>query len=84
MNIELNSVIRNELNKIYEDCLCARCLNDIKNEMNSIHANKFKSNDDLAMEEDYYINENGNWVFTAKYHLKRGYCCGNGCKHCPY
>ena len=23
-------------------------------------------------------------IFTRKYHLKRGYCCNNGCKHCPY
>jgi hypothetical protein len=23
-------------------------------------------------------------VFTAQHHLKRGYCCGNGCRHCPY
>jgi len=34
--------------------------------------------------EDYYINENGYRVFTEKYHLKRGFCCKNGCKHCPY
>lgn len=34
--------------------------------------------------EDYYLNEAGLMVFTAKYHLKRGYCCGSGCKHCPY
>ena len=33
---------------------------------------------------DYYINEDGNFVFTAKYHLDKGYCCGFGCKHCPY
>lgn len=33
--------------------------------------------------EDYYI-ENGRWIFTSKYHLKRGSCCGNGCKHCPF
>ncbi|MEZ5055148.1 MAG: DUF5522 domain-containing protein [Chitinophagales bacterium] len=33
---------------------------------------------------DYYIDENGYWVFTKIYHLKRGYCCGNGCKHCPW
>lgn len=33
---------------------------------------------------DYYINEQGYWVFTAKYLLERGYCCQNGCKHCPY
>lgn len=23
-------------------------------------------------------------VFTQKYHLDRGYCCGMGCQHCPY
>jgi hypothetical protein len=23
-------------------------------------------------------------VMTEKYHLERGYCCGNGCRHCPY
>jgi hypothetical protein len=23
-------------------------------------------------------------TFTAKYLLERGYCCGNGCKNCPY
>ena len=23
-------------------------------------------------------------VFTEAYHLKRGHCCENGCRHCPY
>ncbi len=31
-----------------------------------------------------YIVENGNYVFTRWYHLKRGYCCGNGCRNCPW
>ncbi|MEM8894962.1 MAG: DUF5522 domain-containing protein [Bacteroidota bacterium] len=35
-------------------------------------------------EDEYYYNEEGFLVFTAKYHLKRGYCCKSGCKHCPY
>ena len=34
--------------------------------------------------EDYYLSEEGFIVFTEKYHLKRGYCCKSGCKHCPY
>ena len=34
--------------------------------------------------EDFYYSEEGYKVFTEKYHLKRGYCCENGCKHCPY
>ncbi|WP_089758296.1 DUF5522 domain-containing protein [Chitinophaga terrae (ex Kim and Jung 2007)] len=33
---------------------------------------------------DFYYNEQGYMVFTEKFHLERGYCCGNGCKHCPY
>ncbi len=33
--------------------------------------------------EDYYF-ENGLLVMTAKYLRERGYCCGNGCRHCPY
>jgi hypothetical protein len=33
---------------------------------------------------DYYINNDGNMVFTAYYHLQRGYCCKNKCLHCPW
>jgi hypothetical protein len=32
---------------------------------------------------DYYI-ENGKLVFTADFLLRRGFCCGSGCRHCPY
>jgi hypothetical protein len=32
---------------------------------------------------DFYL-ERGLMVFTAAYHLRRGYCCGNRCRHCPY
>jgi very-short-patch-repair endonuclease len=35
-------------------------------------------------DEDYYLTEDGRVVFTASYLRKRGYCCGNGCRHCPY
>ncbi|MDZ4846005.1 MAG: DUF5522 domain-containing protein [Chitinophagales bacterium] len=38
---------------------------------------------ELQQDIDYYI-ENGLCVFTAQYHLKRGSCCKNNCRHCPY
>lgn len=38
----------------------------------------------LVEGEDFYYTEEGLFVMTAKYHLDRGFCCGNGCKHCPY
>lgn len=33
--------------------------------------------------EDFYI-EDGKYVFTKEFHLKRGHCCGSGCRHCPF
>ena len=33
--------------------------------------------------EEFYI-ESGKYVFTEVFHIKRGYCCGNGCRHCPF
>lgn len=35
-------------------------------------------------DEDFYYSPDGYIVFTEKYHLKRGYCCKSGCRHCPY
>ncbi len=40
--------------------------------------------ENLVENEDYYYNSQGYIVLTEKFHLKKGYCCGNGCKHCPY
>ena len=32
---------------------------------------------------DFYFDE-GLMVLTRRYLLNRGYCCENGCRHCPY
>ena len=37
----------------------------------------------LVEGEDFY-REGAYVVFTAAYHLRRGYCCESGCRHCPY
>jgi hypothetical protein len=37
-----------------------------------------------ALEPEDYYYEGEFLVFTAAYHLKRGYCCESGCRHCPY
>ncbi|MFN8350938.1 MAG: DUF5522 domain-containing protein [Flavobacteriales bacterium] len=39
----------------------------------------------LGLEKgDYYWSPEGFLVFTEQYHRKRGHCCGNRCRHCPY
>src|SRR5436190_14035786 len=37
-----------------------------------------------AIIPDSYTDELGRTVFTAAFHLRRGYCCGSGCRHCPF
>ena len=48
--------------------------------------NSITSNGDLTKNTnptDFYI-EDGKYVFTKEFHLKRGHCCGSGCKNCPF
>jgi hypothetical protein len=37
----------------------------------------------VAQEGEYYF-DGPYMVFTEDYHLRRGYCCRSGCRHCPY
>lgn len=37
-----------------------------------------------VIENIHYYLENGKVVFTEQYHLDRGTCCANKCRHCPY
>ena len=38
---------------------------------------------DLVEGRDFYY-DGPYMVFTAEYLRRRGYCCGSGCRHCPY
>lgn len=43
------------------------------------------SNENKLIEgEDFYYTPEGYKCFTEKYHLKKGFCCKSGCRHCPY
>jgi Family of unknown function (DUF5522) len=34
---------------------------------------------------DYYLDKtNQSVIFTEAYHRKRGYCCKQKCRHCPW
>ena len=50
---------------------------------NSEQAETKKGPEKFVEGVDYYY-ENGLMVLTAHFLLKRGYCCENGCRHCPY
>jgi hypothetical protein len=44
---------------------------------------KVESSSEELRPEDFYY-EGPYMVFTAAYHLRRGYCCNSDCRHCPY
>ncbi len=46
-------------------------------------AEETQSADDTLQPGDTYL-DGPYLVFTAQYHLRRGYCCNSGCRHCPY
>jgi len=45
---------------------------------------KDKNKEGSNKKESYYLNEDGFLVFTSYYLKKRGLCCKNGCKNCPW
>lgn len=50
---------------------------------NSLSEKKRYGKEGKGSEQLFYF-EKGLVVYTETFHLKRGYCCKNGCRHCPY
>jgi hypothetical protein len=58
-------------------CVCRGCVMKFhRDRMDPVAAPKI-------LPGDFYF-DGGLMVFTAAYHLRRGYCCDNGCRHCPF
>ncbi len=36
------------------------------------------------LKDDEFYLEDGKFVLTERFHARRGVCCGNGCRHCPF
>jgi hypothetical protein len=58
-------------------CVCRRCV--VATQSAEAHARPLPR----PQAGDFYI-EGEHVVFTAQYHRRRGYCCGSGCRHCPF
>jgi hypothetical protein len=37
-----------------------------------------------ASQPGYLDPQSGLYVMTSRYLAERGFCCDNGCRHCPY
>jgi hypothetical protein len=68
-------------------CLCPACLEALAHDPDVTWDELAARNTPappLPPREDEFYMEGECVVFTAKYHLRRGYCCGSACRHCPY
>jgi hypothetical protein len=58
-------------------CICQACVTNFH------RARETSRPSPKILPGDFYF-DGGIMVFNAVYHLRRGYCCGHGCRHCPY
>ncbi|MCK5355406.1 MAG: hypothetical protein KAJ63_09835 [Methyloprofundus sp.] len=78
-----------------QDCRCKTCLSkaiaekiECAIQTNTLEqmltlASQYDNKKGLLESIDYTI-EYGEFVYSKWYHLKRGTCCGNSCRYCPY
>lgn len=83
-SISINDATKTFLTQTNFDCLCVECLKHFNQLVIRSKKILFPIQKEFLIEGEHYYTENGAWVFTELYHLQRGYCCKNGCRHCVY
>jgi len=83
-----SAVLRRLLGELLEPrCLCPSCLEFVAANPEVTWDELVAGNrlpDTLQLKPGEFYMEDGCTVFTAPYHLRRGYCCGSRCRHCPF
>jgi hypothetical protein len=72
------------LEKTYYSFLCRDCLKKIDDLVAEAEKMKASGEQSCLKEGTHYYMQKGNLVFTEFYHILKGYCCQNLCKHCAY
>lgn len=70
-------------NKTNHECLCNTCLQKFDEWIKFALNNPFPTRMS-QMSPVHFYTENGYFVFTEQYHVHKGNCCGNNCRHCVY
>lgn len=82
-NLEISQDTRIFLSKTKYDCLCENCLQNYDKLVSDSKIYSFPNSSNL-IEGLHYYKENSYLVFTEMYHLLKGKCCKNNCRHCVY
>ncbi|MDR0229436.1 MAG: cysteine-rich CWC family protein [Flavobacteriaceae bacterium] len=68
----------------FHKCLCNACLKKFDKMLLETKGQDFPKRRSEMVDGLHYYEENGYFVFTELYHLMKGQCCQNGCRHCVY
>lgn len=83
-SIELTAESGKFLKNTYFDCLCNKCLESVNFKLENAKNYSFPTQKHEFIEGVHFYKDGNMWVFTELYHLLKGSCCGNGCRHCAY
>ncbi len=64
--------------------LCRDCLRHFDTLIQHAALQHLPSSPSEFKEGVHYYIEDGRWVLTELYHILKGRCCRNGCRHCVY
>ena len=82
--VTISEETRKFLSKTEYGCLCKKCLSDLDHLVELSQHHPFPRQYQLMVEDLHYYIEDGKIVMTEFYHLLRGKCCRNKCRHCAY
>lgn len=82
--VEVSNNTKNFLKSTYHKCLCNTCLEKINILVERSKQGDFPKRRSEMVEGIHYYMENEYFIFTEYYHLLKGQCCQNGCRHCVY
>ena len=83
-DITLSPPTRQFLANTNFDCLCTLCLEELNKNIAFAAELPFPHKKEDFIENVHYYKEGNMWVFTELYHILKGSCCANGCRHCAY
>jgi len=82
--VELSSELKYFLSKTEYDCLCQNCLTELGPIVSESEKERFPIKRENYIEGKHYYMEKNLFVYTEYFHIVKGECCRNNCRHCAY
>ena len=72
------------LSKTEYDCLCNSCISELEDQLKEAKKYSLPIRRENYKEGVHYYMEGEFFVFKELFHIIKGECCRNNCRHCAY